>query len=143
MRTTSALAAALSLAFLVPGSALAQEEPTPPEPVACTAQPNVEAVAPGQAAALVAFTLSNDIGPVIGIEAPESGLVVAAPEDLPRVDMANPEETPKPIQMSLEAANTAIVWLNSTHAQPGVYEVWLVSEAGRCAATVTVAGSGR
>ncbi len=145
MRTTSTLAAALTFALpltFAPDTALAQEQATPPEePIACTAEANVEAVAPGEAATLVAFTLSENIGPVIGFEAPESGLVIASPEDLPRVDMANPEEAPKPVQMSLEAENTAIVWLNSVDARAGTHEVWLISEGARCSATVTVDGA--
>jgi hypothetical protein len=139
---TPSLIAALALvlpASLLPATANAQEEPA--EPLVCTAQANVEAVPAGEAAYQVVFELSEDIGPVIGIDSPESGLVVANPEDLPRVDMANPEEeAPKPIQMSLEAENTVILWLNSTNGQAGAHDFWLISEAGSCAATVTVDG---
>lgn len=132
----AALALVLPAAFL-PQVGSAQVEEEPEEPLVCTAQTEVT-VAPGQSAVSVTFTLSEDIGPILGVESSESGLLVADPADLPRVDMANPEATPQPIQISNEAENTVIVWLNSADAQEGTHEFWLVSEGARCASTITV-----
>lgn len=132
----TALALVLPAAFL-PQMGSAQVEEEPEEPQVCTAQTETT-VAPGESAVSVTFTLSEDIGPILGIQSSESGLVVADPADLPRVDMANPEATPQPIEMSNEAENTVIVWLNAADAQEGTHEFWLVSEGARCASSITV-----
>jgi hypothetical protein len=87
----------------------------------------------------VSFRLSEDIGAVSDIDSPTSGLTLASPEDL-RVDMANPEATPEPIEMAADAENTVNLWLNSVDAQAGEHEFFLISEQGRCAATVTIEG---
>jgi hypothetical protein len=143
MRAKLPFFAALTLALpaaLLPQTASAQEEPVEPEPMQCTAEADVSSIAVGETAVQVTYRLSEDIGPVVGIESPTSGLVVAAPEDLPRVDMANPEATPEPIQLSNEAENTFILWLNSANAQAGDHELFLISEQGTCATQVTIEG---
>lgn len=128
---------ALSAAFL-PGTAMAQEE-AEEEYAACTAEANVASIVAGETAVPVSFRLSEDIGAVSDIDSPTSGLVLSSPEDL-RVDMANPEATPEPIEMAADAENTVNLWLNSADAQAGQHEFFLISEQGRCAATVTIEG---
>lgn len=129
---------ALTLAVFAPQTVAAQEEPVEAELPQCTALIDVEAVPAGETAVAVTFTLSEDIGAITGIESPTSGLALAAPEDL-RVDMANEEEpAPEPIQMSADAENTFVVYLNSAEAAEGTHDLWLISEQGRCASQVVV-----
>lgn len=138
---TTPFFAALALilpAALLPQTANAQVE-APEAPMTCTAETEA-VIAPGEVALSATFVLSEDIGEITGVASPESGVVVANPADLPRVDMANPEETPAPIEMSAEEENTVTVWLNSTNAQEGEHEFWLVSDGARCASTITVEG---
>lgn len=134
---------AMSLAVLAPQAAVAQEEPVEAEVPQCMAEIDVEAIPAGEAAVAVTFTLSEDVGAITGVESPASGLAIAAPEDLPRVDMANEDvPAPEPIQMSSEAVNTFIVYLNTAQAQEGTHDLWLIGEQGRCASQVVVQPAG-
>lgn len=130
---------AVTLALFAPQAAVAQEEPVEAEVPQCMAVIDVEAIPAGEAAVAITFTLSEDVGAITGIESPESGLAIAAPEDLPRVDMANEDApAPEPIQMSNDAENTFTVYLNSAQAQEGTHDLWLIGEQGRCASQVVV-----
>jgi len=120
---------------LTPALVGAQEQ----EQELCTATLDVASIPAGEAATPVTFSLSQSIGEVTGIEAGESGLSVASPEDLELSEMAS-EETPKVIEMSAESEGVAQIWLSTLEAQPGTYEVTLNSEAGSCTAVVTVEG---
>lgn len=113
------------------------------QPQQCTAQALPESVPAGQAAVQVTFTLSEDVGVIAGLQAPEgSGIKLASPEDLPRQEMANPDVAPEPIEMSQEQPNVAILWLNTTEAAAGALTVTLTSEDHTCVAQLTVTESG-
>lgn len=120
---------------LTPALASAQEQ----ELAVCTATVDVASIPAGAAATPVTFSLSESIGEVTGVEAGESGVRIASPEDLERSEMAT-EEAPKVIEMSAESEGVAQIWLNTLEAQPGTYELTLSSEAGSCTAVVTVEG---
>lgn len=122
---------------LTPALASAQE--TEAEYNLCTATVDVASIPAGEAATPVTFSLSESIGEVTGIEAGESGLRTASPEDLGQSEMAT-EEAPKVIEMSAESEGIAQIWLNTLEAQPGTFEVTLNSETGSCTAVVTVEG---
>ncbi len=129
--------AALALLLVGTPRLVAAQEQT--EPQQCTAQALPELVQAGQAAVRVTFTLSEDTGVIDGLQAPEgSGIEVASPEDLPKQDMANPDMPPKPIEMSREQPNVAILWLNTNAAQAGAYVLTLTSEEHTCVAQLTV-----
>ncbi len=131
----------LALPFAASPQALTAQEQA--EPQQCTAEVLPLEVAAGQPAVRVAFTLSEDVGTISAIQAPEdTGILIAAPEDLPRQDMANPDTPPKPIEMSREDANVAVLWLNTNAAVPGTHEVSLTGENGSCVAHLTVTGDG-
>lgn len=131
----TAVALALALAFFVTG-AMAQE-PAFPAAAQCTAQASPGEVPAGEAAFRVTFNLSEGIGSVTGVQAAEgSGLALASPGDIPRAEMANPEEEARPIELA--EANAVIVWLSTAGAQAGEYDLTLLGEGGACDATVTV-----
>lgn len=140
MKRAPAPALLLALPFvLIPGTANAQEQEAA-EQEQCIARAVPESVEPAQALARLTFVLSQDIGEVSGVKAPdESGLTVATPEELERVTLTWEEETetPEPIETSHEG-NAVDVWLNTTNASPGVYRVVLEGEEGECTAEVTV-----
>lgn len=136
LSTTMALAVPLVLA---PGVASAQE-PVPEGPQ-CIATVEPVEVQAGQPAVLITAALSEDIGAISTFTGPEdSGLALADPADIPRVDMANPEEEPQPIVMTPEANNVAL-WLSTAEVEPGAFEVRLESEQGHCVANVVVVES--
>lgn len=132
LSTTMALAVPLALA---PVLLSAQEPPEAPQCIATVEPVEVQA---GQAAVQITATLSEDIGAVSTFTGPEdAGLALAAPADIPRVDMANPEEEPQPIVMTPET-NSVALWLSTAEAAPGDFEVRLESAEDSCTASVTV-----
>lgn len=137
----SALTLALFLVLAPDGLAAQEQQEQEMEPQ-CTAEVVPQQIQAGHPAVRVALTLSEAIGPVSGLEAPEaSGLAVASPEDLPRSEMANEEaeeSTPSPIELGAEG-NRVTLWLNTAEAVPGTHAVTLTGEQGSCAAEVTVA----
>lgn len=133
LSTTMALAVPLALAPL----ALSAQEPTQEAPQ-CIATVEPLEIQAGQAAVQIKATLSEDIGPVSEFTGPEdSGLTLADPADIPRVDMANPEEEPSPIVMTPET-NSVTLWLTTAEVTPGEFEVRLQSEQSYCTAQVAV-----
>lgn len=135
LSTTMALAVPLALSPLM---ASAQEPPPEPEPPQCTATVEPVTIEAGLAAVQVTAALSEDIGPVDQFTGPEdSGLTLADPADIPRVDMANPEEEPRPIEMTPET-NSVALWLNTAEVVPGELEVRLHSQQSYCTAQITV-----
>lgn len=135
LSTTMALAIPFALAPLMVS---AQEPVEEEEPIQCTAAVEPPMIEAGQAAVQVTATLSEDIGPVGEFTGPEdSGLSLAAPADIPRVDMANPEEEPQPIVMTPET-NSVALWLSTAEVTPGEFQVRLESEDGYCSAQLVV-----
>jgi hypothetical protein len=134
---------ALALVLLFSGTprVLAAQDQAGPQQCSATAVPaEVEA---GQAAVRVTFTFSEAIGAVTDLKAPEeSGIKLAVPDDLPRQEMANPEIPPKPIEMSLENASEAYLWLNTGSAVEGQYEIALTGAQGSCTGHLTISGAG-
>jgi hypothetical protein len=137
----SFLAVALLSFSFTPGVLAAQEE-QPQEELqleACTATQEPFEIETGQVAVPVTFTLSESIGVVSRLDAPEeSGLSIAAVEDLPRTEMANPEEQPEPIVMSVESPNVVTLWLSTANSAAGEHDVVLAGETGTCSARVAV-----
>jgi hypothetical protein len=134
---------ALALALLsaaTPRILAAQDQAGPQQCTATAVPAEVEA---GQAAVRVTFTFSEAVGAITDLKAPEeSGIKLAVPDDLPRQEMANPEIPPKPIEMSLESANEAYLWLNTGSAVEGEYEIALSSAQGSCMGHLTITGAG-
>ena len=134
---------ALALTFLFAGTprVLAAQDQAGSQQCTATAVPaEVEA---GQAAVRVTFTFSEAVGAITDLKAPEeSGIKLALPDDLPRQEMANPEIPPKPIEMSLEGANEAYLWLNTGSAVEGEYEIALSGAQGSCTGHLTITGAG-
>lgn len=126
----SALACAFALGF---SPASAQEPAAAPQCSAEVAPAQIEAGAP---AVQLTVVLSEDVGEITGLEAPQSGLSVAAPGDLPRTDMAA-ETRPEPIKMA-DQGNAWTIWLNTTQAQSGTHEVAFTASEGACRAQITV-----
>jgi hypothetical protein len=127
----SLFGAPVALVFLVNG--LVAQEP----PAQCTAEVAPAELATGEAALRVIFTLSESIGSISGVDAVGSGLALAAPEDIPRAEMASPDEAPRPIELGAEA-NTVTVWLRTADAQAGEFALTLQGEGGTCQARVAV-----
>lgn len=120
---------------------LAAQEAETPE--TCTATVVPTEIDAATAATSLSVTLSETIGAVEEFRpAEESGLAIAAPEDLPRVDMAQEEgETHRPIEMANEG-NAVTIWLNSEAASAGTHEFTLVGSEGECTGSVTVRPKG-
>lgn len=130
----AAMLLALPLAFSPEVSA---QEPTQEVPQ-CVATVEPVEIQAGQAAVQVTATLSEDIGEVNAFTGPEdSGLALADPADIPRVDMANPEEEPQPIVLTPET-NSVALWLTTADVAPGEIEAQLESEEGSCTAQLVV-----
>jgi hypothetical protein len=104
----------------------------------CTAAIDPGEIPTGIAAVQITAVLSEDIGMIRTFEAPEdSGLRLADPADIPRVDMANPEELPRPIVMT-PSTNEVTIWVNTANVTPGKYDVHFGSSGGLCTAQLTV-----
>jgi hypothetical protein len=115
-----------------------QQQPTDLQQEACSAQLMPVQVEAGEAATQVTITVSQPIGEVTGVEAPEgSGIRLASAADLPRTPLAAPDEAPEPIRMG-DAANTWIVYLNLADAEAGQHELTFNSSRGDCTAQITV-----
>jgi hypothetical protein len=126
--------AALACVFAVGISPVsAQEQDAAPQCTAEVAPAQIEAGAP---AVQLTVALSEDVGEITGLEAPESGISVAAPGDLPRTEMAA-ETAPQPIALA-DQGNAWTIWLNTTQAAPGTHEVTFTGTDGTCQAQVTV-----
>jgi hypothetical protein len=101
-----------------------------------------EGIPTGMAAVRITAVLPDDMGAVRSFEAPEdSQLRLADPADIPRVDMANPEEVPRPIVMT-PGTNEVTVWLNTIHVTPGTYDIRFGSARGVCMAPLIVTSQG-
>lgn len=130
MAGLSTLAFAFALGF---SPVTAQEPEAAPQCTAEVAPAQIEAGAP---AVQLTVVLSEDVGEITGLEAPQSGLAVATPGDLPRTDMAA-DARPEPIKLA-EQGNAWTVWLNTTEAQSGTHEVAFTASEGTCRAQITV-----
>ncbi len=109
----------------------------------CTATAAPEQVAAGQLATRVRFTLSEKAGAITSIKTSEdSGITLASPKDLPRQEMANPNEAPKPIEMSSENPNVAVLWLNTKGASQGTQQLTLVGQDQSCTAHLAITSGG-
>jgi hypothetical protein len=133
---SSLLGLTLAAAFLAMPSFVAaqavQQAPT------CTAEVMPAAVEAGERAVPIAVTVSEPIGEVTGVSAPEgSGITLAAPADLPRQQLAADAPAPQPIAMA-DADNTWIVYLNLAEAEAGAHELTFTSGSGGCRAELTV-----
>ena len=143
-KLTHSLAGALALTIAFAPQALGAQEQQQEMERQCTAEVAPEAIQAGAPAVRLIAALSQTIGPVSGLEAPEaSGISLASPEDLPRSEMANEgeESAPSPIELTGEQ-NRLTVWLNTEEANPGTHTVTFKGEAGTCQAQVTVAEPG-
>lgn len=147
--TMAAVAVAALLA--TPSAATAQEEAQEAEVAErCTVEFDLSEVEPGRTAVRLTALLSTEAGEVQDLKvSEESGLALAAPEDLERVAMAfgEPEEgeepvTPKPIEIAA-VGNQATIWLNTENAAPGTHRVILVGrDGGECEGELTVTERG-
>lgn len=124
--------------MLTAGPAQAQQQSQESQQ-GCTAQLTPQEVAPGQSAVKLQAQLSQEVGAISSfMAANESGLALASPEDFAKENMSREEgEQPEPIQMAAQG-NAAVVWLNTTSAEPGEHRVVLRGNSGKCAATLTV-----
>lgn len=126
-RWLGTVALTCALAFASPASA--QE---------CTAELSPPEVDAGKAAVELSVTLSESVGMVHGLEAPPgSGISLASPNDVPRTQMARPDEAREAIAMG-ESESIWAMWLNTADAQPGVYRVVFTGTEGQCVGEVTV-----
>jgi hypothetical protein len=108
----------------------------------CTASISPKEIPAGMTAVRITAVFPEDFGMVRTFEAPEdSGLRLANPGDIPRVDMANPEEMPRPMVMT-PGTNEATIWLNTSYVTPGKYDVHFTSAGGTCMAPLTVTPGG-
>lgn len=124
---------ATALLLVLPLAANAQEQEQ-----GCVAEVNPVAV--GQIAE-VWGTFPTPFGEVTGVEAPaESGLALAADEDIEPVEMASEEENAEKEALA-ELETTSIFWLDARTATAGTYTITLEGEGGSCMAEITVEGS--
>ena len=108
----------------------------------CTVSVMPLAVASGSVAERVAVTTSRPIGEITSFDATaDSGVRLAQPSDLGRVDLASGAEPPAPIQMANEA-NRATLFLNTVGAEAGTYEFALSGSDGECRGTLTISPGG-
>lgn len=132
--------AALAPLALTSTDLTAQEEVQ--EIPACTASVLPVEIPAGQPAFSLSVTLSEPVGLITSFDGGEgSGLKLAAPEDLPRVDMAAEGEPPRPIEMSNDESRLRL-WLNTVDVEPGAYDFALLGSGGECTGTVTVVPEG-
>lgn len=141
MRTVPRAIAAWSLAVamiaLVPAGIQAQDEASEP----CKAIVSPMEIPAGSQAVQITLNLSQDVGPISGLESTQPGaLSLADPADLPRTEMAAEAETPKPIEMS--GANVWRLWINTVKVEPGEQTFAVMGAEGRCTATVTIQPKG-
>lgn len=133
-------ALALGLAFaLLPQTAEAQEQEGQME---CAVEVSPQSILAGQPAVPVEGRLTQDIGDVESLEAGESGLAIASPEDIGRTELARTEgeEPPQPVETSRTGDQIkATVWLNTEDVEPGTHGFVLVGENGTCAGEIEVA----
>ncbi len=141
------LLSALAVA-LVPGAVLAQEqgEAQAEEAVsACTVEVEPADLPAGEAAVHLLVSPSQDVGAIIGFEAPEeSGLVIADVKDIPRSEMAAEDEAeaePKPIELADEA-NVYTVWLSTADAVAGTFDVRFATTESYCDGRLNVVTEG-
>ncbi|HZD03472.1 MAG TPA: hypothetical protein VE173_01100, partial [Longimicrobiales bacterium] len=119
----------LAIPLALAPAAVSAQDPTQEIPQ-CTATVTPTEIEAGSAALQVTASLSDDIGPVTTFEGPEdSNLKLADPADIPRVEMANPDEAPRPIVMTPET-NSVSLWLSTQDVTPGQFEVHLRSDQG-------------
>lgn len=136
----TALALGLAVALL-PQTAEAQEQEGQQEAQQeCAVEVSPQKILTGQPAVPVEGRLTQGIGDVNSLEAGESGLALASPEDIGRTEMARTEgeEAPRPVEMS-RTGNQARVWLNTKDVEPGTHGFVLVGENATCAGEIEVA----
>lgn len=131
IRRTGMALGLVAATALVPMETSAQE---------CEAQVSPTVLPAGQEAVQVTVRLSEGVGAVTDVRAPESGIAMASPDDVPRTEMSAEEEA-RPVQMGADQTSWT-VWLNTSRAQPGEYQVTFVAEEAGCVADVEV-GAGR
>jgi len=133
------LAPALALGLLVAEASAQQPEAAAESQCIATAEPAT--IQAGQTAVRVGLSLSEGIGAVTGLSAPEgSGLAIAAPEDIPRAELASPDAPQsQPIELAADAETAVTVWLRTQEVQAGEFDVTVQGETGTCRATITVA----
>jgi hypothetical protein len=139
-----AVAATVSMAFTavqVSAQQPAAQQPAQPEACSATVQPST--VPAGNAATQLSVTLSKSIGDVSDFQAAEdSGLKLAATEDLPKVPMTQEgKQEHKPIEMANEG-NSVTLWINTQGAKEGTYDFTLVGAQGQCTGKVTIGSGG-
>jgi hypothetical protein len=137
----AAALALLATPFLLahPASAQEAQETEATDTPACEATVSPAAVSASETPVQVRIALSEEIGH-FEFQAPEeSGLLVVTPEDVPMSEMAAEEgETPEPVAMADEDDGAVVIWLNTTNAAVGSYEILLNGEAGTCSAMIGV-----
>lgn len=136
-RTKLLLPTALALVvLLLPQAVDAQEQEKHQE---CTVEVSPQAIPTGQPAVSVTGQLDRSIGKVDALDAGESGLALASPEDIGRTEMARTEgeEAPRPVEMS-RTGNQATVWLNTNDVEAGTHGFVLVGEDGTCRGEIEV-----
>lgn len=126
--------ATLALALAIGTSQASAQEPTL-EPAQCTAELAPAQVQGGEAAVALTVVLSEQVGEVTGLEAADSGITVASPGDVGRTEMAA-EERPQPIDLA--EGNTWTIWVNTSQATPGTYDVTFTGSEGECQGQLTV-----
>lgn len=130
----------LALALLFSPPELAAQEPS--EGI-CTATATPSEVPAGQDAVRVTFSFSEAIGIVSELGTPEESAVrLATSAELPRQEMANPENPATPIQMSNEGDTQVHLWLNTADAASGEYEVNILGSEGSCKGLLVVSDPG-
>jgi hypothetical protein len=103
----------------------------------CTAEVTPAQIEAGAPAVQLTVAMSTDVGEVERLEAQGSGIAVASPRDLPRIELAA-GETPAPITMVASEENTWNVWVTTDAAEPGTHRVTFIGSEGRCSADLTV-----
>lgn len=141
--TTAVIGGVLAFAFaaLTAPDALHAQEQAETAQQECTAEVKTNPVPAGEQAVALEIQLSQEIGELTGITAPDgSGVALASPDDLAKTDMARQETEgqPQPIQMAAGNSRSATVWVNTADATPGSYQISFDSEQNSCIGTVKV-----
>lgn len=126
----------LAIAGLAPVDVAAQDEPT--EGPVCTATVLPTEIYANNPAFRLSVSLSQPIGDNVTFEPTEdSGLRLAATENLPRLPMASGKETPRPIEMANEG-NRLTLWVSTVSAKAGPHAFTLVGPEGTCTGRVVI-----
>lgn len=121
----------LSLALL-PGVVSSQQHE-------CAAEVSPDEIYAGQLSVRVTAVLPAPVRSHVELDTPPgSGLALAAPADIPRVDLAAEEEGPGPIELSADREGEVRIWVNTENARPGTHELTLINGERACTVEVTV-----